>query len=76
MTSKARLEERHASAVLVLAHCAEMLEKTTRTAIHSENTGHTSLVGEVAAVRRALRALRRRATIVRDRLNDRIKSEC
>jgi hypothetical protein len=47
-----------------------------RVALDAEITGHTSLVGEVAAVRRALRALRRRATIVRDRLNDRIKSEC
>lgn len=71
-TDKQRLEERLAGTTAVLAEVEAILAATDRAYKLAEQSGHTSLAGEVSAVRRAARAARQRATVVSDRLRERI----
>lgn len=75
MDSKQKLEDRLGGSSLVLMECDAILEAVGRAYKHAERCGHTSLVGELAAVRRATRAARQKATVVSDRLRERIKAE-
>lgn len=74
-TSKEKLEERLGGASPVLVECAHIWTALDRAQKFAERSGHTSLVGELGAVRRAVRAARHKATIVSDRLRERIKEE-
>lgn len=75
MTDKQKLAERLGGSSLVLMECDAILEAIGRAYKHAERCGHTSLVGEIAAVRRAARAARQKATVVSDRIRERIKAE-
>lgn len=73
--SKQKLEERLGGASLVLMECAAILAATDRAQKFAERTGHPALGGEIAAIRRAVRTARQKATVVSDRLRERIKAE-
>lgn len=71
-TGKQKLEERLSGASLVLAEVDAILAATGRAYVNAERSGHTSLAGEVAAIRRAARAAKQKATTVSSSLRERI----
>jgi len=74
-TSKQKLEERLGGASLARMECEAILKAVERAETYAERSGHSSLIGEVAAIRRATRDAHRRATNVAKRLRDRINEE-
>lgn len=74
-SSKQKLEERLGGASLVLKECEAIIAAAERAMKYADRSGHTSLTGEVAAIRRAAWAARHKARTVSDRLRERIKAE-
>jgi len=74
-TSREQLEDRLAGASLVIAECDLILRAVGRAKGFADRSGHTSLIGETSAMRRAAMAAKHRATVVHKNLTERVKAE-
>lgn len=71
-TSKTRLEERLESSDLLNNRLKIVLADIELAISYAERTGHTSLIGEAARLRKGARELKRRAHGVTDSLRHRL----